>query len=662
MNWNPRRFAFVFFAVFVGLVFSGCGGGSSAPRLTGLTVAPTSASVVAGSQQAFTATGLFANGTTQDETSAVTWTSSNSAVATIVSGGAATGVAAGTASITANLFGVTSNAAALTVTPSSTLISIAVTPANPTINAGGTQQFTATGTYMNVGGPNTTKDITGQVTWASVTTATATIDASGLATGVANGASMITATLGTVVGQTTLTVGVPVVVGLKVSPINPTAAVGTTAVFSVLELLSDGSTQPLTGTITWASDTPATATIPANSRVAQAVAVGTAKISATESGTACPGPAACTGSTTLTVVAAQARFAYLADANANSFDAYSVVPATGVFTALASPAANQAVQVIVHPSGHFLYIIDGTSFVAVFDVNSTTGVAAQDVTIPTVPAGSNGFAKGLVDRTGKFFFAISNNNSTGPVDALYAYTINQTTGALTPVAGSPFTTNLNVPTDVQIAHQSGAANDYLYVTNAGDGVTAGSVAGFSIDPTSGLPTALGTPTIPTGVAPVFSTIDPSGTHLYVPNSVDVTVSVYSIASTGILTQVGTATPVTDRTTPASFPFNVAVDPTDTYLYVVDQPGLSVAGAVYGFKIGTNGAVGSPVGLAVGTGKGPTGIAIDPTGVLVAVDNNGDNSISSYALGAGGVLTAYPTPVTTGAAPQFLTFYTAVAGQ
>src|SRR5580704_8407769 len=111
MNWNPRRFAFVFFAVFVGLVFSGCGGGSSAPRLTGLTVAPTSASVVAGSQQAFTATGLFANGTTQDETSAVTWTSSNSAVATIVSGGAATGVAAGTASITANLFGVTSNAA-----------------------------------------------------------------------------------------------------------------------------------------------------------------------------------------------------------------------------------------------------------------------------------------------------------------------------------------------------------------------------------------------------------------------------------------------------------------------------------------------------------------------------------------------------------------------
>src|ERR1700682_57993 len=94
MNWNPRRFTFVFFAVFVGLVFSGCGGGSSTPKLTALTVAPATASVAAGSQQPFTAAGLFADGTTQDETAAVTWASSNSAVATIASGGVATGVGA----------------------------------------------------------------------------------------------------------------------------------------------------------------------------------------------------------------------------------------------------------------------------------------------------------------------------------------------------------------------------------------------------------------------------------------------------------------------------------------------------------------------------------------------------------------------------------------
>jgi 6-phosphogluconolactonase (cycloisomerase 2 family) len=656
MNWNPRRFAFVFLAIFVGMIFSGCSGGSSSPVLTGLTVLPSTASVVAGSQQQFTATALFADGTTQDETATVTWSSSNSAVATIVAGGLATGVTAGTANITASVPGRTSNAAVLTVTSANVLQSIAVTPAFPTVAAGGMQQFTATGTYLNtVTNVITTQDITGQVTWASVTPAAATISTSGLATAVANGSSVITATLTGITGQTTLTVGTAVAVGLQVSPANPNAAVGTTVQFTALELLSNGLTQPLTGAVTWTSGTTTTATIAGTTGLAQALAAGTSVIKATEAGTGF------TGTSTITVVAAQARFAYLADANASTFDAFAVVASTGVFTTLPSPAANQPVQVIVHPSGHFLYIIDGTSYVAVYTVNSTTGTAVN-TGFQTVPAGTNGFSKGVIDRTGSFFYAVSNGNQTGPSDALYAYTINQTTGALTAVAGSPFTTNLNVPTDVQIAHQTGATNDYLYVINAGDGVTASTVAGFSIDPTSGLPTALGTPTIPTGVAPVFSTIDPSGTHLYVPNSVDVTVSVYSIASTGILTQVGTATSITDGTTPASFPFNVAVDPTDTYLYVVDSPFLNAAGAVYGFKIGTNGAIGTPVGLAVGTGNGPTGIVIDPTGVLVAVDNNGGNSISAYALGAGGVLTAYPAAINTGAAPQFLTFYTAVAGQ
>ena len=52
-----------------------------------------------------------------------------------------------------------------------TLISIAVTPANPTIQTGATQQFTATGTYSDL----STQNITTQVTWASSPTGVATI-------------------------------------------------------------------------------------------------------------------------------------------------------------------------------------------------------------------------------------------------------------------------------------------------------------------------------------------------------------------------------------------------------------------------------------------------------------------------------------------------------
>ena len=64
-----------------------------------------------------------------------------------------------------------------------TLTSIAVTPANGTLTIGGTQQFTATGTYSD----SSTLDVSNQVTWASSTPASATISGAGLATGVGSG-------------------------------------------------------------------------------------------------------------------------------------------------------------------------------------------------------------------------------------------------------------------------------------------------------------------------------------------------------------------------------------------------------------------------------------------------------------------------------------------
>ena len=82
------------------------------------------------------------------------------------------------------------------------LTSIAITPSNPTISAGNTQQFTATGTYSN----NTTSVITNSVTWTSSDNTIATINSSGLASGVSAGDATVVATSGSVSGSTTLTV------------------------------------------------------------------------------------------------------------------------------------------------------------------------------------------------------------------------------------------------------------------------------------------------------------------------------------------------------------------------------------------------------------------------------------------------------------------------
>ena len=174
------------------------------PSLDTISVTPASASVAVGNTQQFTATGTYDDASTADITADVTWTSSDDTVASIDSSdssGLATGVAEGSVGITASLDGKTSNTAALTITSPPAppaLASIAISPASATIETGETQQFIATGTYDG----GSTADITADVTWTSSVATVATIDASGLASGLLEGSTAITAAQGDIVSGT----------------------------------------------------------------------------------------------------------------------------------------------------------------------------------------------------------------------------------------------------------------------------------------------------------------------------------------------------------------------------------------------------------------------------------------------------------------------------
>jgi uncharacterized protein YjdB len=88
-------------------------------NLKSISVTPTSYSVSSGQTEQFDAVGILQDGTTVDLTSSVTWTSSNTAVATIDSSGLATALtvsSTGTTNITAQSGSITSNTAVLTVT------------------------------------------------------------------------------------------------------------------------------------------------------------------------------------------------------------------------------------------------------------------------------------------------------------------------------------------------------------------------------------------------------------------------------------------------------------------------------------------------------------------------------------------------------------------
>jgi hypothetical protein len=149
------------------------------------------------------------------------------------------------------------------------LASIAVTPANQSLTVGGTQQFTATGTYSD----GSTQNLTSQVTWASSNTAAATINSAGLATAVAAATTTISATLGSVSGSTGLTV-TPGPLTITTTAL-PAATVG---VAYTATLAATGGTPPYTWSI-------ASGTLPAGLTLTPATGVisGTPTTSGTSS-------------------------------------------------------------------------------------------------------------------------------------------------------------------------------------------------------------------------------------------------------------------------------------------------------------------------------------------------------------------------------------------
>ena len=256
----------------------------SAPvaTLTSIAVTPAATSIAVGATQQFAATATYSDGTTGNVTTTATWTSSKPTVATVASG-LATGVAAGSTTVTATLSGVTGTAT-LTVTP--TLSSVAVTPNPAAIEIGATQQFIATATYSD----NSTKVVTTTASWKSANTGIATVNATGVATGVAAGPTTVTATFNGVSGSATLNVTATTI---SISPNPASFAVGATQQFTATATTPGGSPTDVTATATWTVGNTSVATVAAGG-LATGVAAGSTTIKASL-------PSGASGSASITV-------------------------------------------------------------------------------------------------------------------------------------------------------------------------------------------------------------------------------------------------------------------------------------------------------------------------------------------------------------------------
>lgn len=191
-NFPRPRFALALFflcsLIAFALLLPGCSGSGNG-TVASVSVTPATATVNIKGQQQFAAQALDGNGN-QVLYQTFTWSSSDTTIATVAGSGVATGVAAGTAMITATSGGATSKPVTLTVVP--VISSIAISPTTATIKVGASQQFTATATDVN---GNT---VPASFNWQNSSAAVATISTSGLLTGVSPGTVMITASAGSI--------------------------------------------------------------------------------------------------------------------------------------------------------------------------------------------------------------------------------------------------------------------------------------------------------------------------------------------------------------------------------------------------------------------------------------------------------------------------------
>jgi 6-phosphogluconolactonase len=193
-------------------------------------------------------------------------------------------------------------------------------------------------------------------------------------------------------------------------------------------------------------------------------------------------------------------------------------------------------------SGSYLYATDlNAGTVAGFLVDANSGMLTAVPGSP-FPAGNTPVqAVQAAPQAGSaLFLYVSNLNDS--VGGISAYAINQQNGALSQISGSPFPTGAPGSFPGPSAMVVSYGNDFLYVALAGTANANNQIAAFSIDPTTGSLTALPQSPFTTGNDPLQMAYVPvtaiTQSFLYTANIQDGTISAFtSDNTTGVLTPV-----------------------------------------------------------------------------------------------------------------------------
>jgi 6-phosphogluconolactonase len=198
-------------------------------------------------------------------------------------------------------------------------------------------------------------------------------------------------------------------------------------------------------------------------------------------------------------------------AGTNVVFAYSIDRTLGTLTPVAGspfPAGSTPRSIAADPTGRFLFVGNyfGTS-VSSYIIDANTGALT---TVPGSPFQVGPYPNGItedvaVDHNGRFVYVATNGGS------LVAFSIDRATGTLTPIPGSPFAGQGYSSWSVSVE----PTGKFLYLTNAYSHTgSGGNVSAYAIDQNSGALTPVaGSPWLfPPGVSlrSVATTLGPQG--------------------------------------------------------------------------------------------------------------------------------------------------------
>jgi 6-phosphogluconolactonase (cycloisomerase 2 family) len=317
-------------------------------------------------------------------------------------------------------------------------------------------------------------------------------------------------------------------------------------------------------------------------------------------------------------------FAFVTNTGSGTVSTFSVA-SNGVLSPVAgsSMQSGAGAEFMAFDAVHKLLFVSNqqASTLSVFAVNtsrgSLTAMSGSPIATGTRPIGV------VVDNGGRFVFVADQGSNGISVFSIGA------SGTLSPVPGSPF------PAINPYGLALNASGTVLYATNFPDSQMSdlNTVSAFSVSATGALAPVAGSPFPDANTAAGFASgigimSDPSGKFLFVGDHMAESVVPFTVNASGGITPVSALpTPAASCNTSChNNPLRLAVDPADRFLYATDV----AAGTVSSFSI--NGGNLSPAGTAP-AGQHPFGLAFAPGGGFLYVVNKVDNSISSYAVNA-----------------------------